>query len=1043
MKTTTEYLNDNDINWVGVSVKNKKPYYSDTYKNVYVKQLTEDTECLELIEKYVEKKIQEGKADYNMEKACSAQEFMLSNTTLIKKSQQIFIEEKLYSKGFIVCTDTSNIIQFDIDIDTDEDYDKLTQKGKKMYKQLKKEYPYYESVSKKNGLHVFIIDKEDNKLSQKLNNCIKSKSVISDYDKWKENEEGKQVNSDYGYIEIMCGKPMWCGEEIKNTKKKIGGKKAVDILNTILKKDFIENNKKKTKQEIKNMVSLNTIEPPSPVKNNLNKNIDNTNYNEICEYLNNINKNNFDSYLTFVKIIFCLCKDSQDRYKQILFDIGAKSSKAKSNYSEWFDKLYRDGKIKSTFKTPYAIITLSKDSNLNKHYEIYNKYNTKAHISQYTPEELACIFYENNEDNFMVVKHEVPGEAPEIYYYNDTDFTWSNEDKNKFRIIKRNIYVDTTEYLKNKKISLEQQLETCNETETDIIASKINIVIEKINKLGSTELRTQICECLVQKINTENQEECKFDSNGFILPFKDCVYDLKQNSVRPYFKTDNILTKIPYEYREPCEDNYIELQNFLTSLFPHTLLFTKIDTSTPQGKFRNIYRRIKFNDYKLKKNKWFGFEINIIHREDYWDVIYTLATGLFGKTYPYIHIYNGEGCNGKSVICDIMKNILGLNKFYVSMKGNNLCEDFETNGPSPHWANMNNKRFAAFQEPNENKELCVATLKYITESSIEARALFSNKTSVNNCATIIMSCNVKPEVDGSSNNALERRIKDILWPHQYCNTKAEFIQGSQIKYKNNRVKSLTFKYMGVKNTLYAEESWQEEAKFSLLKYLLGFIRGFEKKYGKPIYDYDWKYSAIVEKRSAEYLCSGDRITDFLNNNLKIHSPTHKTYVKIGDLYKIFQDRSEFYKNAKQSVRDKYSKNKFFHLISQSKAYFKYFRENKEVKIDGKRTNIGRVLVQHSIKTDKEMQEDNVCKIIDTEDECSSSDEDSDSEEPSIYTKPQFNPETQKYMKWDDNKKQMVNIESDSDCENEIVMSYSAPIEHGTPGSYYDSDSDGD
>ena len=37
---------------------------------------------------------------------------------------------------------------------------------------------------------------------------------------------------------------------------------------------------------------------------------------------------------------------------------------------------------------------------------------------------------------------------------------------------------------------------------------------------------------------------------------------------------------------------------------------------------------------------------------------------LLGKAYPYIHIYNGEGCNGKSVICDIMKNILGLNKFY-------------------------------------------------------------------------------------------------------------------------------------------------------------------------------------------------------------------------------------------------------------------------------------------------------------------------------------------------------------------------------------------
>lgn len=989
MKTTTEYLNENDINWVAVSVVNKKPTYTDTYKNVYVKQLIEDTECLELIEKQVEKKLQEQKILIEKNKdnedfkiptppsnssVCASQEFMLSNTTLIKKSQQIFIEEKLYSKGFIVCTDTSNIIQFDIDIDTDEDYDKLTQKGKKMYKQLKKEYPYYESVSKKNGLHVFIIDKEDNKLSQKLSNCIKSKSTITDYNKWKINEEGQQINNDYGYIEIMCGKPMWCGEEIKNTKKKIGGKKAVDILNTILKKDFIENNKKKTKQEIKNMVSLNTIEPPSPIKNNLNKNIDHTNYNEICEYINNIKKNNFDNYLTFVKIVFCLCKDSQDRYKQILFDIGSKSSKAQPNYSEWFDKLYRDGKIKSTFKTPYAIITLSKDSNLNKHYEIYNKYNIKAHISQYTPEELACIFYENNEDNFMVVKSEMPGEPPEIYYYNDTDFTWSNEDKNKFRIIKRNLYVDLTEYLKNKKQSLENQLETCDELQSKIIETKLNMVIEKINKLGSTEIRTQICECLVQKINTENQIECKFDSNGFILPFKDCVYDLKQNTIREYYKTDYILTKIPYDYREPCEDNYIELKNFLTSLFPHSMKFTKIDNNKIQNRFRNIYRRIKFNDFKIKKNKWFGFEVDIIHREDYWDVIYSLATGLLGKAYPYIHIYNGEGCNGKSVICDIMKNILGLNKFYVSMKGNNLCEDFEVNGPSPHWANVDNKRFVAFQEPNENKELCVATLKYITENNIEARHLFSNKTSVNVVATYILCCNVRPEVDGSSNNALERRIKDIFWSHQFCNTREEFIKGTQIKYKNNRIKKIKFKFMGVKNTLYAEDSWQEEAKFSLLKYLLGFIRGFEKKYGKPIYDYDWKYSKIVETRSKEYLGSGDRITEFLNNNL-LPNGDKKVYVKLSDLYRTFTERSEFYKNAKSSVKDKYTKNKFFHLISESKTYYSYYRDSKEVRVNGERQNIGKVLVYHTIKTDTQIKEENDPKQkyqMDSEDDCISS-----------------------------------------------------------------------
>jgi hypothetical protein len=189
---------------------------------------------------------------------------MLSNEILCAKSQQIFTEEKLYMKGFIISIDTSDVIQLDIDIDTDDDLKKLSKNGKQIYNELKKEYPYYKSLSKKNGLHIFLINKNDKKLTSKLKNCFNSKSEISDYAKWKINEEGEKMNKDYGYIEVMCGKPLWCGEDLQNVKKKIGGAKAISVLNNIFKPTFIENNKKKTKKEIEAFVSLNTIEPPSP-----------------------------------------------------------------------------------------------------------------------------------------------------------------------------------------------------------------------------------------------------------------------------------------------------------------------------------------------------------------------------------------------------------------------------------------------------------------------------------------------------------------------------------------------------------------------------------------------------------------------------------------------------------------------------------------------------------------------------------------------------------------------------------------------------------
>ena len=990
MKNTILYLNKNNIDWFPISIQNKKPHYSENYKNIYCKKIFEDTDCLELVNEYVDKKMLEQNEEKDSTKikteenlklsALMSYNFMLSNPILIKKSQEIYLEEKLYNKNFIITIDTKNVIQLDIDIEDQAQYNSLDNDGKKIYDRLKKEFPYYESLSKEYGFHLLLSDKDDKKLSKKLKNCLSTKSVISDYNDWKNGNECKQLNKQYAWIEIMCGKPMWCNEDLQNTTKKIGGDKASDILKTILQTKFIEKNKPKTKQEIKNSLSSNSIEPPSPINNKLNKSVSNTNYEEIIAYINNIKSSTFESYSTFVRIVFALCKDSEDRYKQVLYDIGFQSSKAQSNYEEWFNKLYNDGKVKSTFKTPYCIITLSKDSNLDKHYEIYNLFNKKPHINLFTPEELSTIFYENNEDNFMVCKSETAGEAPEIYYYNNMDFTWSNEEKNKFRIIKRNIHLDLTQYLFTKQQLIKNEIEVCeDDCEIKNLEQKLDIIFTKISLLGATNIRNEICECLIQKINTENQEELKFDMNGFILPFKDCVYDLKQNTIREYVKTDYVLTKIPYDYREPCEDNYIEVKNFLLSLFPCDLVFTKIDTSTPEGKFRNIYRKIKmFKNYGVKNlSKWCGFEVDIKPREDFWDLIYTMAYGLIGKTLPYIHIYNGEGCNGKSVIGDIMKKLLGSNKLFCGMKGNNLCEDMEANTPAPAWANCDLKRYVVFQEPTENKELCVATLKYITENTIEARKLFSNKTSVDIMAVWILMCNVRPELDGVSNNALERRIKDIHFPHNFSNTLEEFKNGTNIKYgKNDRIKKITFRFMGRKNIKYADSDFQDEARYSLLKYLLGFIKSFEKNYGKPIYEYDWKYSKLVNDRSSEYLGGSDRITDFLDTNLNKHLITDsdkvdkKKYVLLSDIHNAFVERSEFYKNASIKVKEKYKKNKFYHLISQSKIYYPYYREQKEVKMNGERKNLGSVLEGYTLRTLEDLKIDKTekCNISDSEDE---------------------------------------------------------------------------
>ena len=224
MKSTTDYLNKNNIEWIPICLQNKKPYYSQVFKNIYCEKIFEDTDCLELVNNYVNKKMDEQKnkqdptkinteiIEYFKSSALMSSQFMLSNPILIKKSQEIYIQEKLYNKEFIITIDTKNVIQLDIDIEDESQYNKLDNEGKKMYNRLKKDFPYYESLSKEYGFHLLLSDKDDKKLSKKIQNCLSKKSVISDYNDWKEGNEGKQLNKQYGWIEIMCGKAMWCGE---------------------------------------------------------------------------------------------------------------------------------------------------------------------------------------------------------------------------------------------------------------------------------------------------------------------------------------------------------------------------------------------------------------------------------------------------------------------------------------------------------------------------------------------------------------------------------------------------------------------------------------------------------------------------------------------------------------------------------------------------------------------------------------------------------------------------------------------------------------
>jgi len=151
----------------------------------------------------------------------------------------------------------------------------------------------------------------------------------------------------------------------------------------------------------------------------------------------------------------------------------------------------------------------------------------------------------------------------------------------------------------------------------------------------------------------------------------------------------------------------------------------------------------------------------------------------------------------------------------------------------------------------------------------------------------------------------------------------------------------------VKDLKFANVEFQEEAKYSLLKYLLNFLNNFEKIYGLPIHKYQWKYSAIVEENSKAYLGSNDRINEHLEQYYrKCLLPNglidKSKYITLNELHTHFITNSEFYKSATQRKKDKYKKQVFFKNIKEN-DYGIFVNLDKEKSVAGQRIKIGQVL----------------------------------------------------------------------------------------------------
>ena len=859
-----EYLTNNNINYVlGKVDKNKK--FNPLPNNSYGEDINK---CKFLFEK---------NQDY------------INN--LMETNQELYNIGIEYNTAFI---DTNEYIQLDCDIKDDTEYEKLSQQGQTILKNLLDNYPYYKSATKKYGYH-FIICKTSDIANKKQKALIENNSSICEYSNWNAGVDCIKLKNDYGFLEIFCGTPIWAKNfeavKIENSKKKLNKthtRESVNILfQTIFNTKFLENS---GKVKIKKPILTEVI---NEVKINNKFEYD-------IKILNGIPTDKYYNNGYVFKLLIYSIWDKGESVRDTLYNLGKQSPLATDNYDSYFNKLYEEGQTKSNKQSfGYAVNLCSRE--IVYQYKINS--NTEFIISN---ELLAENFMDINEDNLLQVKN---GESFDLYFYNNESERWANQTAQKFCSLIEIIRQFSKQYCKDIIKKIDIKIEELEDSEECVEVKQLYQIKSSINKYYVKQTNYDTDSTMV--INMINQKRArfhtlevdKFDNKIHLLPFANGVWNLKTHTFENHNKKNYITKYINYE------------------IYPESPLVSKYVED-----FTEFYDELFIKEYKKVQD----------------DLTYILALGLTGLTSTVIPVFNGEGSNGKSVLFDYMELVLG-EEYFIRFGGDMIGEDIKANKPSPEWGNIDKKRFGVFTETTEGTAINIATVKCLGEGSINARKLYSNNTKTTNFSNYIVMCNQKPVIRGTIDNSVDRRIVDIYLPRTFILNPND---PKLINNPNGIYKLANNKYSNKQSDFVCENM-----KIGLLFYLLDYIRDFSDcantEY-KTIFEIgqSFQFSEKTKESSKLYLTNENLIIQFIKDFVNLDLKNYEDYdsykgcnldfITVDNLHNEFK-KTPMYSSLENSERKSYGRKNFISALRDSletKEHYKKSFDRNKIKYSG-------------------------------------------------------------------------------------------------------------
>lgn len=392
-----------------------------------------------------------------------------------------------------------------------------------------------------------------------------------------------------------------------------------------------------------------------------------------------------------------------------------------------------------------------------------------------------------------------------------------------------------------------------------------------------------IIESIKSKITVIPVENTEFfDKQAELLVFTNGTYNLNTKEFREN-RADDYITKFinyDYEYVKDDDDRMIRLMNYLKMIV-------------------NDADELQF-------------------------LLMLLSTGLYNRYVRNIVILTGSGSNGKdSLITHLLKRVFSTLYF----EGNKeILSKQVKSGACPELANINNKRFVIFNEPDEGKCMNVETLKNLTGcESVKGRDLFKSDDNVFIKSTLFILANDLPKLN-KVDNAIAQRL--IVFKF-----KAKFITRESLKNNCDRDEfgydAENDEYYYEANNYYKSDEFYDDVKLAFLNLL---IKSFDM-YKNNGYEVKNTPESIVNNAD-RYMIMSDGFYNWFrseyepvdNSNEFLQIKTIFDDYKCSDIYSTLNrtDKRFFNRNwiVEEIKKNRFLKKNFKTVITRNNKQFK-------------------------------------------------------------------------------------------------------------------------